>query len=101
MGWTISELRYITADNRDTGVSSTVATLTGVVRELVKFPDKVAFEIRPEPEFTTLILQVYGDDYDLVMGQEGRTAKSLRTIVLALAAKWGTRLRLDIVKKTV
>ena len=68
-----------------------------LARELVDDPDAVEVtEI--EGEHNLLIeLRVAKDDVGKVIGREGRTAQSMRTILTAASTKLGRRSHLDIV----
>jgi predicted RNA-binding protein YlqC (UPF0109 family) len=68
-----------------------------IAMELVDHPDQVVVtEI--EGEHNSLIeLRVAKEDIGKVIGKEGRTAQSMRTILTAVSTKLGRRAHLDIV----
>lgn len=68
-----------------------------IVKHLVDNPDAVIVE-RKETESGRHIYQLRVGDGDLgqVIGKEGRTAKAIRTLVLAAAARKGERAGLEI-----
>ncbi len=68
-----------------------------IAKALVDHPEAV--EVREiEGEHNSLIeLRVARDDIGKVIGREGRTAQSMRTILTAASNKLGRRSHLDIV----
>ena len=65
--------------------------------ELVDHPDEVdVVEIAGEHN-SVIELRVAKDDIGKVIGKEGRTAQSMRTILTAVSTKLGRRAHLDIV----
>jgi uncharacterized protein len=77
------------------------------VRELLEYlaqglvddPDAVDVEEFEDEEDGTIVLElsVGDDDYGKIIGRGGRTAKALRTVVKAAAAKDNRRVLIDIV----
>jgi hypothetical protein len=68
-----------------------------IVKHLVTDPDAVSVE-RVEKEGDVVYRLRVGDgDLGQVIGKEGRTAKSLRILLIASAARAGQRARLEIV----
>lgn len=65
--------------------------------ELVDRPDDVEVTEIPGDHNTIVELRVARDDIGKVIGKEGRTAQSMRTLLTALSAKLGRRAHLDIV----
>jgi uncharacterized protein len=65
--------------------------------ELVDHPDQVeVIEIAGDNN-SVIELRVAKDDVGKVIGKEGRTAQSMRTILTAVSTKLGRRVHLDIV----
>ena len=65
--------------------------------ELVDHPEQVQVtEIEGEHN-SVLELRVAKDDIGKVIGKEGRTAQSMRTLLTAVSTKLGRRAQLDIV----
>jgi predicted RNA-binding protein YlqC (UPF0109 family) len=75
--------------------------LTDLIRsiavELVDHPDEVDVVEVPGNNNSVIELRVARDDVGKVIGKEGRTAQSMRTILTAVSAKSGRRVHLDIV----
>ena len=64
--------------------------------ELVDEPDEVEVTEVPGDQNTVIELRVAKDDIGKVIGKEGRTAQSMRTILTAASSKLGLRAHLDI-----
>jgi hypothetical protein len=65
--------------------------------ELVDHPDQVEVMEVPGDHNSVIELRVAKDDVGKVIGKEGRTAQSMRTILTAVSTKLGRRAHLDIV----
>lgn len=65
--------------------------------ELVDRPDQVEVTEIPGDHGSVFELRVAREDIGKVIGKEGRTAQSLRTILTAVSTKLGRRANLDIV----
>jgi len=72
--------------------------ITEIARALVDSPDAVQVEAVPEQDSTVLRLRVAPSDIGKVIGKQGRTARSLRTILGAASMKLQHRYSLDIVE---
>jgi hypothetical protein len=69
-----------------------------VARALVDQPDQVHVEVVEDPVATTLKLRVAPGDLGRVIGKQGRTARAIRTLLHATAAKAKRRVVLEIVE---
>jgi uncharacterized protein len=67
-----------------------------IARALVDRPEEVSVNATSGKEGTVLRLKVHPSDTGLVIGKEGRIARSLRTIVGAVAVKLKHRYSLEI-----
>jgi len=76
-----------------------VDLVTEIARALVDNPDSVAVEAISEQDGTVLRLHVAQSDVGKVIGKQGRTARSLRTILSAASMKMKHRFSLDIVEE--
>ena len=72
--------------------------ITEIAKALVDDPNAVAVEARHEGDGTVLRLQVAPTDIGKVIGKQGRTARSLRTILGAVSMKHHHHYTLDIVE---
>jgi len=69
-----------------------------VAKALVDQPDQVHVETVEDPAATTLKLRVAPGDLGRVIGKQGRTARAMRTLLHATAAKAKRRVVLEIVE---
>lgn len=69
--------------------------LEHLVKGIVDHPDEVRVSSRSSVRGEVLEVRVAGSDLGRVIGRAGRTAKSLRTVVAALAD--GRAVRVDVV----
>jgi uncharacterized protein len=81
--------------------ASDPAALTELIRaiatELVDNPGEVEVSEVAGEQNTVIELRVARGDIGKVIGKEGRTAQSMRTILSAVSQKLGRRAHLDIV----
>ena len=75
-----------------------VELVSAMARLLVDATDQVRVDIIPEGDTTVLRLHVAPGDIGKVIGRQGRTARSLRTILGAASMKVKRRFSLDIVE---
>ena len=68
-----------------------------IVKHLVTDPDAVAVEKTEQDGRIIYRLRVGDGDLGQVIGKEGRTARSLRILLIAAAARAGERAGLEIV----
>jgi predicted RNA-binding protein YlqC (UPF0109 family) len=71
--------------------------IRSIAAELVDHPDEVNVTEVAGDHNTVIELRVARDDIGKVIGKEGRTAQSMRTLLTAVSAKVGRRVHLDIV----
>ena len=69
-----------------------------IVQALVDLPDGVSVELIEDREATILQVRVAPQDIGKVIGKQGRTARSLRTILGAASMKLRHRFALDIIE---
>jgi predicted RNA-binding protein YlqC (UPF0109 family) len=69
-----------------------------IARALVDNPENVSVEALQDGEGTVLRLRVASSDVGKVIGKQGRTARSLRTILSAASMKQRHRFSLDILE---
>ena len=70
-----------------------------IARALVDVPDAVQVESDSREENTVLRLRVAPQDVGKVIGKQGRTARSVRTILGAVSMKLHHRYTLDILEE--
>src|ERR1035437_8109509 len=69
-----------------------------IVQALVDQPDDVSVEMLDDHDSTVIRLRVAHQDIGKVIGKQGRTARSLRTILGAASMKLHHRFALDILE---
>ena len=69
-----------------------------VAKTLVEHPDEVQVDAVPEGEVLVLELTVAETDMGRVIGKSGRTARALRVLLSAAAAKANQRCSLEILE---
>ncbi|OIP64496.1 MAG: RNA-binding protein [Nitrospirae bacterium CG_4_9_14_3_um_filter_53_35] len=69
-----------------------------VVKALVDHPESVAVQELQGEKTTVIELKVAQEDLGKVIGKQGRTARSLRTILNAAGTKLGKRCVLEIIE---
>ena len=70
-----------------------------IVKALVDQPEDVTVELITDRESTVIRLRVAHQDIGKVIGKQGRTARSLRTILGAASMKLHHRFSLDILEE--
>jgi hypothetical protein len=69
-----------------------------IIQALVDQPDNVSIELLQDRDATVIRLRVAHEDIGKVIGKQGRTARSLRTILGAASMKLHHRFALDILE---
>jgi len=69
-----------------------------IAKSLVDAPDQVTVEAVEEDDTTVLELRVAQPDLGKVIGKQGRTARSIRTILGAAGMKLHKRYTLEIIE---
>jgi len=70
-----------------------------LARNLVLHPDDVAVKHNVTDQLTSFELRVHKDDLGRLIGKQGRTAKSLRTILNAAASRIQQKASLEIIEE--
>jgi predicted RNA-binding protein YlqC (UPF0109 family) len=73
--------------------------VAGLARALVDKPEEVSVETIQDGDGTLLRLHVAQSDVGKVIGKQGRTARSIRTVLSAASMKLKRRFSLDIVEE--
>jgi predicted RNA-binding protein YlqC (UPF0109 family) len=84
----------------DSPVKNMVELVTEIARALVDNPDQVVVEAIEDRDGTVIRLRVATNDVGKVIGKQGRTARSVRTILSAASMKLKHRFALDIVEES-
>jgi uncharacterized protein len=91
---------YSPGEDPATYSSSMAVLVTEMARALVDSPGDVSVETIKDGEGTVLRLRVAASDVGKVIGKQGRTARSMRTILSAASMKLKHRFSLDIVEES-
>ncbi len=70
--------------------------LEAIVRDLVDRPEEVRISEHPRDTATVLELRVARSDIGKVIGKDGRTAQSIRTVLTAAGQRDRRKVHLDI-----
>ena len=70
-----------------------------IVRHLVEDPDRVQIVEEKSENGILYKLTVAEHDFGRVVGKDGRTARSLRTLLTAAGGRSGTRVNLEIMSR--
>lgn len=84
----------------DDSAKNMTELITEMARALVDMPDSVLVEAFKDGDGTVLRLRVAPGDVGKVIGKQGRTARSMRTILGAASMKLKHRYSLDIVEES-
>ncbi|MCX6989098.1 MAG: KH domain-containing protein [Chlamydiae bacterium] len=68
-----------------------------LIKNLVDKPDLVDVQIIDGQQGTIIEVRVSDEDMARVVGRQGKTIKSLRTIAMTVGARFGRRVRLELV----
>ncbi len=74
------------------------ALVSFLAKALVDKPESVQVEELEKDEGDVFELRVAKDDLGKVIGKQGRTAKAIRTLLMATAARRDKKARLDIIE---
>uniref|UniRef100_UPI004055B4F4 KH domain-containing protein n=1 Tax=Candidatus Electronema sp. TaxID=2698783 RepID=UPI004055B4F4 len=69
-----------------------------IAAKLVDAPEQVETSLREEGNAVTVELKVAKEDLGKIIGKQGRTARSIRTVLAAAAEKRQKRCRLEILE---
>jgi predicted RNA-binding protein YlqC (UPF0109 family) len=70
--------------------------IEAIAKALVDHPEQVQVRVVEGEQVTVLELRVHPEDLGKVIGRQGRTAKSMRTILAAAGMKLRKRITLEI-----
>ncbi len=88
-----------TSASLDSFTANMVDLIAEIAHALVDKPEHVTVEALPDRDGTVLRLRVALGDVGKVIGKQGRTARSIRTILSAASMKLKHRYSLDIVEE--
>lgn len=70
---------------------------TYLVKNLVDQPDEVDIHVTEKENDTLVEVRVSPSDVAKVIGRQGRMINSLRTLAITIGARFGKRVRLEII----
>lgn len=68
-----------------------------LIKNLVDQPDAVDVQVVEGEQGTVIEVKVSAEDVAHVVGRQGRTLRSLRTLAMIIGARFGRRVRLELV----
>jgi predicted RNA-binding protein YlqC (UPF0109 family) len=69
-----------------------------LIKNLVDEPDSVQVQLLENEKGTTIEVRVSQADVAKVVGRQGKTIHSLRTIAMTIGARFGKRVRLELLQ---
>jgi len=94
----VSVMNEAITEASDQAVDRMQQLVMEIVQALVDDPDAVSVDVIEDGDVTVLSVCVSPSDIGKVIGKQGRTARSLRTILGAASMKLHHRFALDIVE---
>lgn len=73
--------------------------LTYILNQIATKPEEVKITETDESGMVTFLIEVADEDMGLVIGKEGRTIRSIRSLARAKAIKEGLRIRVELLDK--
>ena len=70
-----------------------------ILQQIVSRPDDIKVNEVTQDGFTTYEIDVNDEDMGLAIGKNGRTIRSIRSLVKAKAIKDGVRVRVELIDK--
>ena len=72
-----------------------------IVKNLVDSPDQVYVNVFEGQSSTIVEIQVADHDIAKLVGKQGRIIKSLRTIVMTVGARFGRKIKVELLQNKV
>ena len=69
-----------------------------LIKNMVDQPESVDIEVKEDETGAVVAVRVAQGDLAKVVGRQGRTIKSLRTIAMTVGARFGRRVRLELIQ---
>jgi len=69
-----------------------------LIKNVVDNPDSVEVSVSEKPEEVLVEVRAAAQDIAKVVGRQGRTIKSLRTIAMVVGARLGMKVRLELIQ---
>lgn len=68
-----------------------------LIKNLVDHPHEVDVQILEGQQGTIVEIRVANNDIAKIVGRQGKTIKSLRTIAMTIGARFGRRVRVELI----
>jgi uncharacterized protein len=69
-----------------------------LIKNLVDHPSAVEIQVLEGQQGTVIEVRVSPEDVAKIVGRQGRTIKALRTIAMTVGARFGRRIRLEVLQ---
>ncbi len=69
-----------------------------LIKNLVDEPDAVDVQVNDGEQGTMVTVKVAEADIAKIVGRQGRTIKALRTIAMTVGARFGRRVRIELIQ---
>ena len=90
-------VRIITTAKKRRGHNNMKEQLQAIIEAIVSNPNEVSIEEKPGEHLIVFEVKVSESDMGKVIGREGRIAKSIRTVMRAIAIKEGKKISIEFV----
>ncbi|OGC45657.1 hypothetical protein A2V49_03050 [candidate division WWE3 bacterium RBG_19FT_COMBO_34_6] len=70
-----------------------------IINQIVNKPEEVKISKQDESGLIVYMIEVADEDMGVIIGKEGRTIKSIRSLIKAKAIKDGVRVRIELIDK--
>jgi predicted RNA-binding protein YlqC (UPF0109 family) len=69
-----------------------------LIQNLVDQPESVDVQLVESDEGTMIEVRAFAGDVAKIIGKQGRTIKALRTIAMIVGARFGRRVRIELIQ---
>ncbi len=69
-----------------------------LIKNLVDQPDSVDIQLIENEQGTLIEVRAFSGDVAKIIGRQGRTIKALRTIAMIVGARFGRRVRVELIQ---
>ncbi len=72
--------------------------ITYLIQNLVDQPESVDIQLVESDQGTMIEVRAFSGDVAKIIGKQGRTIKALRTIAMIVGARFGRRVRIELIQ---
>ena len=69
-----------------------------LIKNLVDQPDDIDIQLIDNDQGTMIEVRAFSGDVAKIIGRQGRTIKALRTIAMIVGARFGRRVRIELIQ---